>query len=129
MRLLGCVFTPSVLVLLSELFVKEGSRPLIPAISLEAFFVVRHCPVRCLVLDQVTVLQSREGRADRSLVDISLGRDLSRLERPVAVSGEEADLTLDSLVKRQSDAHAAPLGQGQGVCFRTIWATMEHSAC
>jgi hypothetical protein len=53
------------------------------------------------VLDQPTILQSREGGADRPLVDIGLGRDLARFERPVVVGGEEPeDFVWDGEVRK-----------------------------
>ena len=85
------MFAPRLLVLCTESLVEQSSRPFVAAVSFESLGVVGARPVRCLVFDEITILQSRESSADRALVDADLRGDFAGLERPILVGGEEPE--------------------------------------
>lgn len=91
MWLVGGVFAPRLLVFVTKLLVKQGSRPFVAAVSVESIGVVGHCPVRCLVFDQVSALQPRERSTDCALIEADLGCNSASFERAIFVGDKKPE--------------------------------------
>ena len=90
---MGCirrVLTPRVFVLLTKLLVEECRCAFVTAVAYETSVISSNCPVRRLVVDEATLLQSRERSADSPFVGFDLRGDFACLEGALLVRSEES---------------------------------------